>query len=507
MKEQKPETLSLLIKENVDDETFVAEDLGDGELAESYRRPPGLSEDFELMPHQQIGCRWLEGHTLLAQNASDHGMLADDMGLGKTLQVLAVMSRLKEQSQLRPCLLVAPVSLLQNWQAESARFFPGRFSMMDIRGKSIAGLDLTGFDVVLASYATVRTKQLELGLVQWKLMVLDESHEIRTPSAQQTKAMLAMKSERRIALTGTPVQNSLVDLWSQFDWLAPGLLGSLREFKKRYQSKAIVDDQLREERLEELREKLGKRWLRRLKSQLKSVKLPPKVVRREFLVMSAAQEALYDSVLRDFAKQASPLKTLHQLQRACAEPNVLTLDDSIPNTKLEWLLVSLEQVAQDGEKAVVFAEWYSLQDAIMRAVEAKFGVTVDRINGKVDAGSRQMRIDRFNRAHGFGVMVLGPKAAGVGLTITGANHVYHLTRPWNPATEAQATDRVYRIGQTRPVTVHLPIMKRKDGKETLEQHLDKLLAFRAGLAEDLLTPIESLDLGRELKRCVLEEEL
>jgi SNF2 family DNA or RNA helicase len=214
---------------------------------------------------------------------------------------------------------------------------------------------------------------------------------------------------------------------------------------------------------------------------------------------------MYNAILRDFSEEASPLKTLHMLQRACAEPDVLSLDNVIDNQKLDWLLNHLEALEKLGEKAIVFAEWYSLQDAIVRQVEAKFGILVDRINGKVNAGARLQKVDAFNASEGFGVMVLGPKAAGVGLNITGANHVFHMTRPWNPAVEAQATDRVYRIGQTRPVSVHLPIMTHST-LITIEEHLNALLAQKTMLANDLLIPIDSLGLQNELHSKIFQHD-
>jgi superfamily II DNA or RNA helicase len=501
-----PEPTGLLIAENLEEASFSADDLGEGTLVEAPR-PPGLAADFELLRHQRQGTHWLAGHVRIGADASDHGMLADDMGLGKTLQVLSVMSLLLERGELGPCLLVAPVSLLQHWEAEADKFFPGRFrNRIDIRGRTIGDLDLASYDIVLASYATVRSKQLDLGRIRWKLMVLDESHEIRTATSLQTKAILAMDAERRLALTGTPVQNSLSDLWSQFDFLAPGLLGALSDFRQRYQSKAIADDaDIREDRLAELRSRLGRRILRRLKADELGDSLPDKRIERHHLPMSAIQEEMYNAILRDFSEEASPLKTLHMLQRACAEPDVLSLDNVIDNQKLDWLLNHLEALEKLGEKAIVFAEWYSLQDAIVRQVEAKFGILVDRINGKVNAGARLQKVDAFNASEGFGVMVLGPKAAGVGLNITGANHVFHMTRPWNPAVEAQATDRVYRIGQTRPVSVHLPIMTHST-LITIEEHLNALLAQKTMLANDLLIPIDSLGLQNELHSKIFQHD-
>ena len=487
----------LLVDENTETLSYQSPDLGEGGRALVPQRPPGIAADAELMPHQLDGFSWLAGHALGAEGATDHGLLADDMGLGKTLQVLSLMSLLRDAGRLRSCLLVAPLSLLDNWCSEADRFFPGRFTNR-IRlggGVRLTARSLRNYDLVLVSYETLRSQQLELGRVRWSLMVCDECHRIRNPTALTTKAILAMDAECRLGLSGTPVQNSLVDIWSQFDWLAPGLLGDLHSFKQRFDRRedgAVP--------LPELRSAVAPRVLRRLKKDVIAHLLPPKHVQRHELPMDPGQVSLYDELLAEFSgARGSAFKTLPRLMQVSADPSLVALGlDESPGPKLRWLLAQLLKIEQLGEKAIVFAEWYSLQDRVAALLEGAFGVPVDRINGSVEAGLRLAKIDAFSRRPGFGVLVLGPKATGVGLNITAANHVIHLTRHWNPALESQATDRTYRIGQTRPVHVYLPIAIHPHLR-SIDEHLDQLLAAKEDVAEDFLSGFDDLSVSAELE--------
>ena len=486
---------------NIDEETYSVKDAGRALRLVVSDRPPGLAESYELMPHQVEGWEWLAGHAGLVDDALDHGLLADDMGLGKTLQVLSLMAVLEKMDRLRPSVVVAPLSLLQNWEEEARKFFPGRFpriARLPIPGVRTTADWLEQFDLVLISYDSLRTRQLEFGRVHWKLMVLDESHRIRNPTARTTHAVLCMDAGARLALTGTPVQNSLVDLWSQFDWLCPGFLGDLKSFKK----ETRTDD---EHALDALRNSIAPRMLRRMKEGV-AKHLPPKTGDRDAIEiqMPGWQAELYDAVLRDREPGQSALPTLHRLFTVCSAPDELADDVPDLHPKLSWLVSTLDEVRGKGEKALVFADRYCIQARIMELVEERFGVRVDCVNGKVEAGHRLAIVDRFNRSEGFQVLVLGPKAAGVGLNVTGANHVVHFTRHWNPAIESQATDRAYRIGQARPVFVYLPTMVHPR-RRSIEESLHSLLAEKRALAEDVVVPTKVLNVGRELERVVLGE--
>ncbi len=486
---------------NLEEETYTINQDGRAVTIALGNHPPGLSPEFRLMPHQVEGWEWLAGHAALSDDALDHGLLADDMGLGKTLQVLSLMALLEQKGKLRPSLVVAPLSLLENWCMEARKFFPNNFGRIlkytpPLRRTNASALE--HYDIVLLSYETLRTRQLVLGKVRWRLMVLDESHQIRNPRARTTHAVLAMDATRRLALTGTPVQNSLVDLWSQFDWLCPGFLHDLKNFKK----KVRVDD---EASLNSLRRKIAPRLLRRMKESVAS-HLPPKVGDNEpvNVTMASWQAELYDSVLRDRKPgRGSAFGTLHRLFAVCNQPESLADDVPLLHPKLAWLLNTLRDIQARGQKVLVFADRHSIQKRIMELVEDNFDLAVDYINGTVEAGYRLFIVERFNRAEGFQVLVLGPKAAGVGLNLTGANHVIHFTRHWNPATEAQATDRAHRIGQKLPVRVYLPTMLHPN-RVSIEQSLHVLLNEKRALAEDVVVPTSKLDVRRELERILME---
>ena len=490
----------LQILENIETNTFQ-QGGGEAGLANISSTPPQLNPKYNLMPYQIDGFKWLAAHTGIGTPSTDHGLLADDMGLGKTLQTLSVLSLLKEQHSNFCCLLIAPASLLVNWQLEANKFFPNRFkniviinSKMRFNRKWISSTDM-----VLCSYESLRSQQLELGVVEWTIMVTDESHRFKNPSAQTTRSILAMQSSFRIALSGTPVQNSLVDLWSQFDWLCPGFLGELKTFKKTYKDADA-------KALSNLNKKLSSRFLRRTKEDVLKDLLPSKQIHRIFIDMSPKQQALYDAILRAFAnKELVAFSALHQLKRVCTEPSHLSLEpEFILHPKLKWLKEVLETIHQKNEKAIVFAEWYSLQGEITTMVQKYFGISPDILNGQVDTSLRLGKVDRFNSSKGFNVMLLSPKAAGVGLNIVGANHVVHFTRHWNPALENQATDRAYRIGQTKAVNVYLPIVKHKN-KMSIEEHIDKVLSAKTNIAEQIIMITDIKVLQRDIELALLKE--
>ncbi len=495
----------LQVRQNIDELNYVNEDEGSGRSVDVPLPPPGLAPRFPLYDHQTAGVRWLAGHASWDEGSSDHGMLADDMGLGKTIQVLSLMSLLLDQGTLTPMLLVAPLSLLHNWRAEADKFFPGRFGRPLLIGGPDGARNLRAEHFrrarwTLASYEAVRSQQLELGRVHFELIVLDESHRIKNPSAGVTRAMLAMHARRRLALTGTPVQNRLSELWSQFDWLAPGWLGDLSQFDQKHADDGDA------EALERLRNLVGPRILRRMKRRTMADQLPPlhdsEARHRPRLQMDRHQASLYDQVVHDKSqdgKQGS-FGMLHRLFQVCACPGMVA-DTPISDPKRAWLWGLLRDIQRAGEKVLIFAEWYELQDQLTREIAERFSVFADRVNGKVPAGERLERVDRFNASKGFAVLILGPRAGGVGLNITGANHVVHYTRHWNPALEAQATDRAYRIGQTRPVHVYRPIVEHPD-RPSIEVYLDGLLREKEALAEQVIVPSAQLNVRDGLAAAV-----
>ena len=490
----------LKIIDNLEEESYQK---GGGEagMADISLIPPGLHKDYTLLPYQKEGFAWLAAHVGIGTPSTDHGLLADDMGLGKTLQTLSVLSLLKENQSYRSALLVAPASLLMNWIAEIKKFFPNRFrSPLVLDSKMVFSRNwIAQTDVVICSYETLRSQQLELGAVEWTVIITDESHRFKNPTSQTTKAILAMQSQYRIALSGTPVQNSLVDIWSQFDWLCPGYLGELRSFKKEYKDASA-------EKLEQLNHKIKGRFLRRTKEAVLSDVLPPKSIQKYLLDMSPSQEALYNTIIYDFKQRIiKPFAALHQLKRVCTEPTYLSADkELVVHPKVQWLLRILKQIESVQEKVIIFAEWYSLQAELATLISETFQTHIEIINGKVDTRLRLDKIDYFNRSSGFRVMILSPNAAGVGLNITGANHVVHYTRHWNPAMESQATDRAYRIGQTKPVTVYVPILKHSKQK-SIEEHIDAVLSRKVHLAEKIIMITDIDAIQKEIEQSLLQE--
>jgi hypothetical protein len=495
----------LQVHQNIDELNYSSADTGAGVITELPPRPPGLADGFELYAHQDHGVRWLAGHAAWDAASSDHGMLADDMGLGKTVQVLSLMSHLLERDELGPMLLVAPLSLLDNWRNEAETFFPRRFGRPLVLGGPEGARGLQAGLIqqsrwTLASYESVRRNQLELGKVRFELIVLDESHRIKNPTAGVTRAMLAMHAKRRIALTGTPVQNRLSELWSQFDWLSPGWLGDLSTFDQTYAEQGDLAA------LERLRNQVGSRILRRMKHRVLASELPPlhadSARHRPRLRMAPDQRDLYDAVVRDKSNEGKrgSFGLLHRLFQVCACPGMVA-DRPVGDPKRAWLWTLLDELRKRGEKVLIFAEWYELQDSIVREIAERYAVFADRVNGQVKPGERLERVNRFNAADGFAVFVLGPRAAGVGLNITGANHVVHYTRHWNPALEAQATDRAYRIGQTRPVHVYRPIVEHPE-VDSMEVYLDRLLREKEELAEQVIVPTAQLNVGKDLVKVV-----
>lgn len=504
---------------------------GKFELAKAVR------SSVSLLPHQEEGVAWLQ-HRYLARASGVSGcLLADDMGLGKTLQSLCLIAWHVELSDApAPCLVVAPVSLLENWKEEIRKFLDWtdadalslygpelsacRLSTSEIDPELVElgvrkllrpGFEL-GRNVVLTTYETLRDYEVSLARVGWGIVVCDEAQKIKNPAAFVTQAAKALKAEFRIACTGTPVENSLADLWCLFDFFQPGYLRSLNEFTRNFRKGIEGDDGERDALLTTLREAIQPWVLRRMKTDV-SKDLPRKIEQGaapsgNALMMSSLQSRLYASAINEYhrAKDADPrsagtaiLQLLHRLRMICANPLAIANPDheSRPvsehlevSPKLGWLLDRLAQIKAAGEKAIVFTEFRDIQRIVQKVVAQRFDYQAQVINGstEVRAGSdtsRQRLIDRFQQASGFGVIILSTTAVGFGVNIQAANHVIHFTRPWNPAKEDQATDRAYRIGQVKDVYVDCPTVVGK-GFESFEQRLGTLLTTKRQLSSDML---------------------
>lgn len=498
--------------------------------------PKSLRVGVELLAHQLDGVAWLQTLYEAHQNYNCRGaVLADDMGLGKTLQLLTLMAwALARDARMDPVLVVAPVSLLENWKEEASKFFnEGTFSILTAYGEDLASLRvpreqierrlreedglakflkpgwLGDARIVLTTYETLRDLEFSFAQQHWSIMVCDEAQKIKNPAAMVTRAAKKQNVAFKIACTGTPVENTLADLWCLFDYVQPGLLGALNDFGQRYRKpiEARTDDDRR--RVEELRQLIAPQILRRTKAEV-AKELPQKLVVDECrrLPLSTKQRQLYSGAIELFKRRNDPgavapfknhLGLLHYLRLICTDPRRHGLDTFKPEPlseyrtqapKLDWLLGQLKVIQAREEKVIVFCEFRHIQRLLQHYIEQEFGIHADIINGDTSASdshanSRQKRIRAFQAKPGFGVIILSPVAVGFGVNIQAANHVVHYTRTWNPAKEDQATDRAYRIGQTKDVFVYYPVVTAHDFL-TFDVKLDTLLERKRVLAQDML---------------------
>jgi len=536
---QPGEKLGLKILHNIEQLEYTQQSALDTEGQSSFALPTALRKQINLMPHQRDGIAWMQ-HRLKRGAEGVRGiLLADDMGLGKTLQCLCLMAWYRQTAPVpRPCLVVAPVSLLQNWKAEIAKFLdgsqgttvtlygehlsefrlsPGEISEeLRIRGlkKALRPGFAQGAAFVLTTYETLRDYQLSLAREYWGVLVCDEAQKIKTPGAMVTRAAKAMQADFKIACTGTPVENSLTDLWCLFDFFQPGLLDSLSQFTKVFRQAIEQRSEGHEPLVESLRAQIAPWVLRRMKSEV--AQLQPKTELPCELPMSPRQRVLYAAAAKEFRAAVESndgsggtavLGLLHRLRIICANPlaaadsqaEYLSVEEHVRHSpKLAWLLDQLELIRQNGEKAIIFTEYRDIQRLLQRAVANRFQIRPAVINGSTSVdpnaeASRQAIIDAFQAQPGFGVIVLSTTAVGFGVNIQAANHVIHFTRPWNPAKEDQATDRAYRIGQEREVFVYCPTVT-GDGFDSFEQRVAERLSVKRALSSDMLAPEQGISL-------------
>jgi SNF2 family DNA or RNA helicase len=539
-------------------------------------------------PHQTEGVDWMLG-LLTKALQDDHGdmyrvqgaLLADDMGLGKTFMTLVLLGeylRLQKQAgqTQKPVLVVAPLSLLENWEQEITSTFKespfrdvkvlqsGRdlkeFRIQGAERESVqlaAALDENetmsesdiryalqiGFDagvhrldmdrrLVLTTYQTLRDYQFSMCVIDWGVVVFDEAQNIKNPNTLQTRAAKGLKADFKLLATGTPVENSLGDFWCLMDSAQPGLLGTWQYFRDKYitpSTKASEDerDEVRRRVGADLRDAVDGFMLRRIKEdQLDG--LPQKYIRTGLdaagnqnvqvvkdmaAIMKGEQLAAYDAVLDGYREQAAvsdmrgqALTALHQLRTVSLHPRLHESNALIVNgqkqarevmsesAKLTVLLRQLDGIRSLGEKVILFLVTKQMQRLLKLWLDQIYGLNIHIINGdtaavqtKSDMLTRKGMIEDFEAVHGFNIIIMSPVAAGVGLTVVGANHVIHVERHWNPAKEAQATDRVYRIGQTKDVFVHLPAALHPE-YDSFDVNLDRLLNSKLMLKDAVVTP-------------------
>lgn len=436
-----------------------------------------------LRPYQQRGYRWMLGNFERGLGC----LLADDMGLGKTVQTIAAMLYLKDSGRLESGALVcAPASLLSNWERELSRFAPS-LSVCAYYG---TGRRRRAADVTLSSYETWIHDQKKLADIEWDLVVIDEAHYIKNPGSKRAMAVKSIRARHRLGLTGTPVENNLAELWSVFDFVLPGYLGPLARFSAEYRKPIELDRS--EDAAARLRAVTAPFIMRRLKTDPAIVTdLPDKVVVDEYARLTPEQAALYEAVAGDgLARIASAdqesrlgavLALITALKQVSNHPRNYDKESSGTaerSGKSRLLVALLESALESGERVLVFSQYVQMLDILAGIVRDELGVEPYLLHGGMSRKSRDEQVSRFQTESGPGVFLISLKAGGVGLNLTAATRVVHYDLWFNPAVENQATDRAFRIGQTKNVFVH-----RLVARDTIEERIDAMIRAKRGLSE------------------------
>jgi len=473
----------------------------------AHLREPGTLSPAELAtglnatlrPYQQVGLTWLRFLTTLGLGAC----LADDMGLGKTIQVLALLlcdREDKTKRQRQPSLLVVPASLLSNWRQEADRFTPSlKLTFLHPAETDRPTLEriaespeksLADSDLVVTTYAML-TRQTWLTRLNWRLLILDEAQAIKNPSTRQSKAAKKLSAQARIVLTGTPVENRLGDLWSLFDFINPGLLGSAGVFKS-----FVKNLQSRErDQFAPLRQLVGPYILRRLKTDRSIITdLPEKTETARYCQLTRTQIKVYEQTVRQMrstldkvdgiARRGLVLQVLMRLKQICNHPSQLVGDgeyDPVDSGKFLRLAEICEELAERQEKVLIFTQFREIIDPLAEHLATVFGRSGLVLHGGTSIKKRKGVVAQFQENDGPPFFILSLKAGGTGLNLTAASHVIHFDRWWNPAVENQATDRAFRIGQKRNVLVHKFVTS-----GTIEERIDQLIGEKRQLAEEVL---------------------
>lgn len=459
----------------------------DGTQAFSFR---GKLKDYQL-----VGYQFLKNH----YESRTGTLLADDMGLGKTVQVISLLAYMLDENQLAPSLLVMPMSLIHNWLSEIRKFLPDARRIYVHQGaQRYRSSDLIkGNDIVMTTYETLARDQALLGKIRWACVICDEAQKVKNFNTLAAGAVKGMNTACRIALTGTPVENRLSELWSIVDFVQPGLLGSYKAFRQTYEAPIEKHDADYNRITEQLVQKISPVFLRRTKESVLADQLPPKTEQSSAISLNPNQDSLYRKMIEEMqqSEENMALATIQKLLMICSHPRLVTKQSLQTATgaqlqqespKLAWTIKLLQQIRKKKEKAIIFTRYLAMQAILRQVIFEEFKINAQIINGEVK-GNRLDLIEDFKNTPGFSVMILSPKAAGVGLNIVAANHVIHYTREWNPAIENQATDRAYRIGQERPVTVYYPVMESSD-YVTVEERLDELLSEKRQLMKSVIIP-------------------
>ena len=473
--------------------------LSDDSQLEPIANPEKLNA--ELREYQKRGVAWLR----YLENLGLNGCLADDMGLGKTMQVISLLILEREQNQPAPTLLIAPTSVIGNWQKEIEKFAPHLTTLIhhgSDREQAVEAFKQLCFqhDLLITSYTLARKDSKLLGALHWRRIVLDEAQNIKNPKAAQTTAILKLNADSRLALTGTPVENRLMDLWSIFNFLNPGYLGKQAQFRKIYELPIQRDNDPIQSTI--LKKLIQPFILRRLKTDKNIIKdLPDKIDNKVYCNLSKEQASLYEVVVKDVVaqledaegiqRQGLMLSTLMKLKQICNHPMQFLQDGSAftpeRSHKLERFSEMIEEAMQEGDSVLVFTQFTEIAEQLERYLAKEKRYKTHYLHGGTPRAKRELMITDFQDPDsGSAVFILSLKAGGVGITLTQANHVFHFDRWWNPAVENQATDRAFRIGQKKNVFVHKFITL-----GTLEERIDLMISDKQKMADSIVGNDES----------------
>lgn len=449
----------------------------------------------ELRPYQKLGVDWL----VFLRQFGFGACLADDMGLGKTIQLIAYFLHVKkETSSSQPALIICPTSVLGNWQRELERFAPSMNVVLHYGSNRPKGESFTesaqAADIILTSYGLSSLDFEELSAVKWSTIALDEAQNIKNADTKQSRAIRKLKGLHHIALTGTPMENRLAELWSIFDFINHGYLGTFGQFQKKYI--APIEKDGSERKIRELQRLIKPFLLRRTKKDPDvELNLPEKLEQKEYCALTAEQAALYEDLVQEtftkietlsfFERKGLILQMLNRLKQLCNHPALYLKEDSPENVlsrsnKMETLVSIADAIVEQKEAGIIFTQYIQMGEMIRKLLAERYSIQVPFLNGSMPKAQRDEYVSRFQNGE-FPFFLLSLKAGGTGLNLTAANHVIHYDRWWNPAVENQATDRAYRIGQSRFVHVHKLITT-----GTLEERIDMMLEKKQALNEEII---------------------
>ncbi|MEK3888484.1 DEAD/DEAH box helicase [Bacillus sp. FSL K6-3431] len=449
----------------------------------------------ELRPYQQLGLNWLA----FLRQFGFGACLADDMGLGKTIQLIAYLLHVKKINPKKaPALIICPTSVLGNWQRELERFAPDLNVVLHYGSTRPKGDDFSKTvqkaDVVLTSFGLTHLDFDEFDSIDWSTIALDEAQNIKNAETKQSRAIRKLKGQHHIALTGTPMENRLSELWSLFDFINHGYLGTFGQFQKKYI--ASIEKDSDEAKIRELQQLIKPFLLRRTKKDPEvELNLPDKLEQKEYCSLTAEQAALYEDLVQDtfskietlssFERKGLILQMLNKLKQLCNHPALYLKEEGpsdveMRSNKMGTLIELADSIMEAGEGCIIFTQYLGMGEMIRTVLQERFDIQVPFLNGSMPKAQRDNYVARFQNGE-FPFFLLSLKAGGTGLNLTAANHVIHYDRWWNPAVENQATDRAYRIGQNRFVHVHKFI-----STGTLEEKIDLMLEKKQSLNDEII---------------------